>query len=348
VKPAPRPKPGVRSMKTPEPPHPSDPWCSDKKILNKGWRFYRDLACSYSTLRVQVIRIVNGQPVPRGWVDVYVEGWSRAWAEDPSWYQAQMIRAYDYWGDVGGMTVAGTAFVCKGKSCSVANGRYPRQPVKLETTSFGHFRFKPIALKRGSSVKAKTSIEYTFHKPGYPSTDPAYARPPEVRCDHKLPGNSTKPGCVFSKYMPIMVYRLNGEYSELARHIRAAQKSGLPGAYGRGKALKRLTDPEKQKKNRTRACPSTLKRPKGKSCDEYPFASTVQGAYTGNPDGKPRDLRRSHKFCHLPKVPYRTGSNGYSICMIDENHNSDGGSALEDFYVEQRVLGGDLFRVWVP
>ncbi|REE96658.1 NucA/NucB deoxyribonuclease domain-containing protein [Thermomonospora umbrina] len=333
-------------MKTPEPPFPADPWCWNPNILNKGWRWYRDLACSYETRRVKVIRIVQGRVEVHGWADVKVEDWSRAWSADPSWYQAQTIQAFRYWGNVGGLTVSGSAFVCRGRNCAVAGGSYPRQRVGQHTTTLGHFRFKPIALKRGTKAHAKTSIEYVFHKPGYMSSDPVYARPPEVRCDHMLPGNS-RPGCVFHKAMPIMLYSLKGPYAELAKHIRAAQISGLPGAYGRGKALKRLVNPELQKKNRNRACPSRPTRPAGLSCDEYPMASTHQGAFTVDPKARPGVLRRSHRWCRMPKVPYKTGPKGFSVCLINEKHNSNGGGALDDFYVEERVLGNDLFRIWI-
>lgn len=336
-----------------EPPYPPDSWCFDERIVNKGWRFLRDAACQRLFGRINVVRVVGPRPVVVGWVSAFITNWSKAWPEDPTWYQAQLIQATGFWGDVAGLTAAGTGFVCRGRRCTVAGGRYPRQPLTLAKSPLGQFRFRPIATARGSRVKAKTSIEYTFWKPGFPSTDPAYARPPEVRCDHALPGR-TKPGCVFVGNMPVMVYHLSGPYAELARHIRAAQLSGLPGAYKRGKALRRLTDQTKQRQNRDRSCPrgrGGYPRPPGlpvRSCDEYPMASTHQGAYTANPSGRPRNLRRTFRWCRIRNVPHRTGPKGYSVCMINNKHNVDGGGALDDFYVEQRVLGGDLFRVWIP
>ncbi|WP_455712281.1 NucA/NucB deoxyribonuclease domain-containing protein [Streptomyces luteogriseus] len=57
-----------------------------------------------------------------------------------------------------------------------------------------------------------------------------------------------------------------------------AQATGLPGKYGTTHYLTRLTDRRKIKENRDKACPTSLVRPPDKSCDEYPFASTRQGA----------------------------------------------------------------------
>ncbi|WP_221354336.1 NucA/NucB deoxyribonuclease domain-containing protein [Streptomyces beigongshangae] len=52
----------------------------------------------------------------------------------------------------------------------------------------------------------------------------------------------------------------------------------LPGKHGTKRYLTRLTDKAKIRQNRNTACPSSLERPAGKQCDEYPFASTWQGA----------------------------------------------------------------------
>lgn len=76
------------------------------------------------------------------------------------------------------------------------------------------------------------------------------------------------------------MYSLSGPYPQLAQHIQAAQDSGLPNV------LTRVTDPNISDANRATACPSSYPRPDGFSCDEYPFASTYQGAiFTG---GGPR------------------------------------------------------------
>ena len=60
--------------------------------------------------------------------------------------------------------------------------------------------------------------------------------------------------------------------------MRDAQASGRPGAPG-GTPLRRLVNPDLQERNGRTACPGRYTRPSGKSCDEYPFASTREGAF---------------------------------------------------------------------
>lgn len=144
---------------------------------------------------------------------------------------------------------------------------------------------------------------------------------------------------------PMMLYSYSGPYEKLARHILAAQDSGLAGThpdYGLSHPapLNRLIDAAQQDANYRRACPSSYPRPAGLSCDEYPFQSSQQGASTGGGPG------RTFEGCQVP-LPAGTGPSGYSACMIDETDNSDGGNALGSFYLDQRMLNGDAFYVWI-
>ena len=105
--------------------------------------------------------------------------------------------------------------------------------------------------------------------------------------------------------------------------------------------LNRLINPAVQAQNRATACPSSLPRPAGRSCDEYPFASTYQGAFLSG------GAARTFSFCQvsLPNPP-STGPVGYSVCMIDAAENSEAGSALNSvLFVPYRILDGDAFYV---
>ncbi|MEU0179539.1 NucA/NucB deoxyribonuclease domain-containing protein [Streptomyces massasporeus] len=95
----------------------------------------------------------------------------------------------------------------------------------------------------------------------------------------------------------------------------------LPGKHGTTRYLTRLTDKEKKKANNRKACPSSLERPPGKQCDEYPFQSTWQGAATGSGD--------------------------FSRRMIDKDQNRLGGGALKNFYLFNRIVEKDRFLVWI-
>jgi hypothetical protein len=130
-------------------------------------------------------------------------------------------------------------------------------------------------------------------------------------------------------------------HPNFAKHVTDAQKSGLP---GKSTALKRLKPGQSSAKNRSKACPSRLKRPSGYSCDEYPFASTQQGAYYGGGTG------RTFSQCKISDKAYPVGAKGgkgYSACMIPQKENSAAGSELSKFFKESRVLTGDSFFVQI-
>ncbi|WP_427168916.1 NucA/NucB deoxyribonuclease domain-containing protein (plasmid) [Streptomyces sp. C1-1] len=104
-----------------------------------------------------------------------------------------------------------------------------------------------------------------------------------------------------------MVYAKNGEFPELAKHVEYAQNTkNLPGKHGTRRYLTRLTNKEKITGNRRKACPSSLERPPGKQCDEYPMASTWQGADTGGGNFSRRmidDTERGRRPSPEPLLP---------------------------------------------
>ncbi|WP_435875254.1 NucA/NucB deoxyribonuclease domain-containing protein [Pseudarthrobacter enclensis] len=162
----------------------------------------------------------------------------------------------------------------------------------------------------------------------------------DVRCDTAVPGKTTT-GCVIPGITPGITYN-SAYYPAFAAHISKAQQSGLPGGWDQI-PLHRLVDTTLQAANRNKACPSSWVRPAGKSCDEYPFSSTHEGAYTGG------GTARTWPGCEitLPQ-PSSTGPTGYSVCMITATENSSAGSALDSvLYAPNRVIAGDSFYVGV-
>jgi len=261
-----------------------------------------------------------------------------------TWAQQIEIRMFGGWGLIAGTMVQGRA-TCTG-ACAATRSTFPPQLVRTGQDEEGEAFFDTTATVPGSVGRANTTFTYDFFNPAWTLQPPPFqADPPEVRCDNALPG-TTQAGCVFVGYTPVMIYDLAGAFPELARHIGDAQQSGLPGAYPNGARLSRLIDPVLQAANRTRACPDAsaggYPRPPGKSCDEYPFASTNQGAATQVPRGP----ARTFPYCQINEPP-GSGPVGYSVCMIDEIQNSVGGSVLGSFYNSNRVLDQDQFYVWI-
>lgn len=166
-----------------------------------------------------------------------------------------------------------------------------------------------------------------------------------VRCDNASGANYGF-GCVLPWWPGRWVIDQYA-YPTYVAHVYLAQQSGLPGATV---PLTR-TDAEGQALNRQYACPNISSWPRPTidgvvySCDEYPMASTREGA-ASSPDGTGY---RTFDGCHITALPTGvTGSTGYSACMIPQSENSGAGSKLGIFYGRSRILPGDQFYVtWI-
>lgn len=162
-------------------------------------------------------------------------------------------------------------------------------------------------------------------------------RTPVVRCDNlKSPA-----GCVMKGMDAYFNVNYNRKKSrEWAVHVWQAQINkadhwGMqPGTrdssgkvYNNGKPLSYLTDRSDARRNHDKTCPKpTAKERKkiaeGKSCDEYPFASTYQGGY----------------FVGAARTSKR---------YIKKGHNSSGGGLTVNFYKKNRMRDGERFWVVV-
>lgn len=144
----------------------------------------------------------------------------------------------------------------------------------------------------------------------------------DVRCDSTPNVGPNTGGCVYAQFTPTYdVSTLNNDTAQVAWHIQWAQRN-LAGKWGRkgfGPELTRTMDSALITANRNAACPSSIPRPVGKSCDEYPFASTYQGGSL-NPD--------------------------HSCYMVPATQNSlEGSRYRRPWYAANRVLDKDKF--WV-
>jgi hypothetical protein len=129
-----------------------------------------------------------------------------------------------------------------------------------------------------------------------------------TRCDNPK-GRRQTAGCVLSAF-PGLFGVSGSKYPNFAYHVSNAMDSGLPGQLTSKAYLSRITSKTLLDKNGRKACPASLERPKGFSCDEFPFRSTLQGAYTSK-----ATKARSFPGCHM-EDPQRTGATGWSRCFI--------------------------------
>jgi hypothetical protein len=331
-------KPGAGADASSIQPLPS--WCYDHAF--SGWWMTRTDACEIGDWILTITDVSSGTTI--GQISFLEISYSYTSPTISTWAQQLQIAMYSGWGATAGTMVQGEA-VC---GCTQISSNFPPQTVDTATTDNGESFFNSTATAPGAIGSSATSFGWWFTNPNWigPS-NVDFAFPPGVRCDNALPGSSV-PGCVFPDYTPAMIYSQSGTYPQLAQHISDAQNSGLPGAYPNGTPLQRLTDQTLIGQNRTTACPPAsaggYPRPPGLSCDEYPFASTYQGAATAQPPGGPRTF----PWCQITlPVPDSVGAVGYSVCMIDDTQNQTGGSALGVFYNNNRVLDKDPFYVWI-
>jgi hypothetical protein len=141
----------------------------------------------------------------------------------------------------------------------------------------------------------------------------ASAPVPGTRCDNMFPGQ-WKPGCVFPAFIPTVDM---SSLPVIAKNIRAVQGRGIHvGQPGGSHPLHRGSSAVEKANNRKLVCPKKLKRPPGDTCDEYPFASTVEGGTA------------------LPQVDRYVG-------WVPAKENQNQGNILSTFYREQRILRGN-------
>ncbi|MEV5432703.1 NucA/NucB deoxyribonuclease domain-containing protein [Streptomyces sp. NPDC052701] len=295
-------------------------WCIDAGV-DSTWYIERMRGCGIWRAEVNAVDVRTGRKV--GGIKYLVIGYSFSARDSKTWaYQVRLLESSRWGRAVNGTKASGSAS-CVGK-CKVTNKSFPAQTISKSAEPYGQF-FMDTTINTTASKQRGTGrsvASWTFSNPEWVApSEPTKHSTVDVRCDNALPGAPRQVGCVNLQAVPVISYSLTGPWPEVAQHIKDAQATGLPGKYGTTNYLTRLTDSKKIKENREKACPQSLQRPPGKSCDEYPFASTWQGAKHGN--GK------------------------FSRRMVNAKQNTDAGKALKGFYTYSRVLEGDRFLVWI-
>lgn len=242
----------------------------------------------------------------------------------------QWIGSFNSIGVGDGTTVAVSADCTLG-ACNTFTNPWPRKIIPED--SFTKVRHEFAAVLSGTEKEVSDDIfldaSLEFWNPAAPddiveeTVESDFNLP--IRCDYQAAGlDAPHYGCVYKKFISVheVPMRILPAY---AGHIADAQATGLPGAPSEGSnVLKRLRDQAKIDRNRTKACAAAPSpRPDGLECDEYPFASTYQGASTANP-------------------PI-----GWSWRLISAAENGAGGEHLKRFYRAFRIHDKDPFWVKV-
>jgi hypothetical protein len=287
---------------------PDPDWCTPDAVV-----ITRHEACGEGLLHLDVQDVETGAIT--GGMDIGQVGYMFT---DPTlidWdYQATQTFS-NIWGDATGTTVTGFGW-CDG-DCVVSSQEYPTLVATQDALWQGYVQGESTTYQPGEIGSGVLNASTTFTNPLWPDPVVNSGPTPAVRCDNSLPGRGA--GCVLPQVTPEMYYDLNGPYPELAQHIQYAQQiKGLPGG-SFDRPLTRTTDQTAQDRNNAVACPASFPRDPGQDCDEYPFASTWEGAAFGPYDAE----------------------------AIDSTQNQQGGSALLQFYNQERVLNHDPFVVTI-
>lgn len=157
------------------------------------------------------------------------------------------------------------------------------------------------------------------------------AKGSSFRCDAASYISRTRSGCVFTQFVPTLTYRLGGDVPEVARHLDdALNRPASTEPAWRGKTipslLHRTQDARTITKNRNAARAECRRNDpgygsRGLDCDEFPFATTQEGAGRGD-----------QRFSARP---------------LNASQNRRAGAQNNAFMVANRIIDGDAFRVAV-
>lgn len=319
-------------------PVPTPWWCTESggEVVSLS----RTASCRITGMVLTTSETVNGTVRVTG--EAFMDIWDYTYssADLPSWVHQISVSPWESWGDAARASVTGTATAAG--DCVSGASSFPAQSVYPDNDAprSGEFAARTTATAIGAVGQCTTTWTLLFNTAGYPPASYTPDGMNDVACDNATGANGSRParvGCVVW-WFPATVNYSWTRNPELASHVSQAQASGLPGS-GFANPLNRLTDEALIRVNRTRACgdaPSIA----GKSCDEYPLASTRQGLAFGG-------SRRTFPGCNISAPTDATGPSGASACMINEGDNRAQGGIMAGFYYDNRVLDGDPFLVAV-
>lgn len=314
-------------------------WCRQAGVMAPNqYMASRFEACGNWEYTLRVTQTQNGVTTVTGVMEFTVTGFHYGSQNLPTVAHQITIIPNSITGKAVGTTAIGTASCST--NCTNGTTSFGTQVLQTGQPASGEFFYNSTATAAGAVGATGSTWNLTLKAPDSAAANTLSSVSAAVRCDTAVPGISST-GCVIPGITPYINYD-GATWGGFGAHVKAAQLSGLPGALG-GVPLHRLTDTALRDANRAKACPASLPRPAGYSCDEYPFASTLEGAYTGG--GTARTL----PWCQvaLQGTP-STGPAGYSVCMIDANTNSAAGSVLNSaLFVPKRVINGDAFNVHI-
>jgi hypothetical protein len=290
-------------------------------------RYSRFRDCRYIQWTGEVINTQTGKVT--GTINGAVVLWDKLYYNSRSWHEYIVLAI----GKVSGTAVGGTinapiacyvGVVPVPSTCQLDGkgswaGQTGQLPAGQNDQYSGHLGFESITT---ATVEFVFNVDLTWTPPDTsPASEPIGPTEP-IRCDSERIFRPTA-GCVYVNYTESMfvVSKSDPTVTEAARFMARAQKAipTHPGLYGAGAALNRTTDSKRIRRNRRVACKNVHPGP-GQSCDEYPFASTDQGAAL------------------VPPGDFRADA-------VNAKQNSQVGTNLGKFFLLNRIADRDSFYV---
>ncbi|MFI6151656.1 hypothetical protein ACIBCA_03055 [Kitasatospora sp. NPDC051170] len=317
-------------------------WCT-RDPFDSRWKVQRKHACAtWSNLAVKV-RDTKGAEIGR--MEYAVKSGILSSHKSGALQQEFRVEFGNFTGEVGKPTlVYQPTYLGYGTGAYSVDGPASGSPVSPNSVKTFVVTWKQQTKPDNTQWSPGLQITWNLGNlaPNVTASNSGTYRYSGFRCDSTFKmARKYRQGCVVPGSTP--TFELTALVPEQTWHVQEAIRSGLPG--GAGRPLSRLTDQVKRDINRQMSCPRSgpvyaARQLPGRSCDEYPFASTYQGSALSNGPG-----RTVHEYCHVADLPIATGSTGYSVCMIDAGQNSRSGSLLGAFYRTQRVVDQDDFTL---
>lgn len=271
--------------------------------------------CEWVAVHVDVVKVVDGEPVIEGTADFNVKHQMTLKANSANWSEKFTISKASTTGQGKGVAVNVAALSGGGTKATV----HFTQGHTLDSAASGSVDYKTGAIARKKiNPKAKTTYTYTFTKAGYSPGTVSYASA-VYRCDNYY-GTT---GCAMTEAPTGINLSTLPRISEGIRKLRShGGHYGDPG--NGGKPLHWMINATQQRKNRQAVCsgtaPADMRRAGRTSCDEYPFASTYEGG------------------THLPAAQ-RT------ITWVKKSENDSQGAFITNWRRQFHVMDHDPFYV---
>jgi hypothetical protein len=307
-------------------------WCVDG--FNRGRLATRTQNCETFGVTITKSVLRNGVMVDVGTAELAVASYQYTSYSTPRVAHQYGFNVSAVTGDVTGVMIDASS-TCSG-SCTHVAGAIPATAAAPTGWHDAESFATPPTTTAGSIHHLATEWELGVSLPSAsgPQRPTLSTGTYDVRCDNAAGGSSPTPGCAVY-YVPGVVTYSSATHPTFASHVAQALASGLPGG-SMADPLHRTTVTSVINANRSASCGSAPSI-SGLSCDEYPFASSYEGAASGG-------SARSFPGCNFTD-PAATGPNGFSRCMITASENSSAGAILGNIYRQQRILEADPFYV---